>query len=526
MSEGETDKPKNKEILLPCAAAITAIILILLLLNDTFQGRVPSISAACAALVATGITAFWLVTYWKRAARAQDTLRQQVKTLAEETEKLRTKISNDKVFVDIATSASMPKFIISSDGKPYWTNINPADYNTEKTQEELLKKLIDCPAASNALEKCLKGDMIGVYDVEIGKGETKISLNITLTRIKYQDDTSAIYGNITNISDHQRELSMQAEMLSLITAQMEVQQAGIKEQNEVLSEQHKRLEEQAQKLTEAFQELELRNKQITTKTNYITDSIKYAQTIQEAMLPGAEQMKEFFENFIVYKPKDIVSGDFYWLSKTPEYTFAVIGDCTGHGVPGAFMSMIGIRLLGELINENKQYDTSKILETMHAKINSALKQDVSENNDGMDIAICRFKRVQGQTWQWEMQYSGAKQPIFIFRTKTHDVETVEADRHGIGGETYNSIFTFTTQEVKLYNGDRIYMTTDGIKDQNNIMRKRFGTTRVKTMIATTYTDHIEDQKMFVDTILNNWQGLEEQRDDISLWGYEISDAKN
>ena len=190
------------------------------------------------------------------------------------------------------------------------------------------------------------------------------------------------------------------------------------------------------------------------------------------------------------------------------------------------MSMIGIRLLGELINENKIYCTSEILETMHEKIHAALKQNVSENNDGMDIAICRFKRVQGEQWQWEMQYAGAKQPIFIYKKSTREVVTVEADRRGIGGQSYAEIFFFNDQIIHLDNGDRIFLTTDGIKDQNNIMRKRFGTTRVKNMIAMTYTEKIQDQKMFVDTLLNNWEGLEEQRDDISLWGFELNDKND
>ncbi len=440
-----------------------------------------------------------------------------------ENEKLRATISDNKFFVEIATSASIPKFIVGSDGKPYWTNIESKDYDINKTPEQIVEMLVNSPAAAAAIEKCLKRNLIATYEVEMGAGDEKISLNITLSKIKYKNNEDAIYGNITNISDHQRELSMQAEMLSLITAQMEVQQAGIKEQNDVLSQQHKRLEEQAQKLTDAFQELELRNKQITIKTNYITDSIKYAQTIQEAMLPGEDQLAAFFDNFIVFRPKDIVSGDFYWMSITPEYTFAAVGDCTGHGVPGAFMSMIGIRLLGELINENKMYTPSVILKTMHEKIQTALKQDVSENNDGMDIAICRFKRVEADDHQWEMQFAGAKQPIFIYHKNTRDVETIEADRRGIGGQTYTEESPFNDHDILLNNGDRIYMTTDGIKDQNNIMRKRFGTSRLKMMIAMTYTERIQDQKMFVDTMLNNWEGLEEQRDDISLWGFELND---
>ncbi|MBQ1698691.1 MAG: SpoIIE family protein phosphatase [Bacteroidales bacterium] len=514
---------KTWEVLLPLGlAVILAAVLVFLNLNGN-NVHVPKTSYLCALLFNILLGVIGVVLLWRQNQKKSDSLNKQLAQAKADNEKLLSQIHDNEVFVDIATSVNMPKFIISGDRRLYWTNIESKDYDIDKTPEEIVEMLINSPAAAAAIEKCRKRDLIGTYEVETGSGDEKISLNITLSKIKYKNDSEAIYGNITNISEHQRELSMQAEMLSLITAQMEVQQAGIKEQNEVLSEQHKRLEEQAQKLTEAFQELALRNKQITTKTNYITDSIKYAQTIQEAMLPGEEQMRTFFDNFIVYRPKDIVSGDFYWMTTTPEYTFAVLGDCTGHGVPGAFMSMIGIRILGELINENKIYCPSVILENMHGKIQAALKQDVSENNDGMDIAICRFKRVQGQPHQWELQYAGAKQPIFIYRRNADEVETVEADRRGIGGQTYAEVFLFTDHDVCLNNGDRVYLTTDGIKDQNNIMRKRFGTARVKLMLKATFTEHIEDQKMFVDALLNNWQGLEEQRDDISLWGFELND---
>ena len=178
---------------------------------------------------------------------------------------------------------------------------------------------------------------------------------MSIAKIKYTGLKKLVCVTISDISNlkeaseridnQQRELKMQNEMLSLIAAQMEVQQAGIKEQNELLSNQHKKLEHQAEELKNALDELEVRNKQNTTKTNNITDSIKYAQTIQEAMLPDKQQMDNFFDNFVIYRPKDIVSGDFYWLSVTKDYTFVVLGDCTGHGVPGAFMSMIGIRIL-------------------------------------------------------------------------------------------------------------------------------------------------------------------------------------
>ena len=517
-----SDKNKQRiDFILALLPFALAVVVVLLWIFDSENGYHTTKTRSLYFLLLLFVMAILGILVWWREKKESN---EQIEKLTSENDYLHSIINDNKFLVEIATSPSMPKFIASSECKTYWTNIESKDYDTDKTPEQIVEMLVKSPAAAAAIEKCIKRDLIATYETEIFEGDHKISLNITLSKIKYKDDPNAIYGNITNTSEHQRELSMQAEMLSLITAQMEVQQAGIKEQNEVLSEQHKRLEEQAQKLTDAFQELELRNKQITIKTNYITDSIKYAQTIQEAMLPSEEQLSAFFDNFIIYRPKDIVSGDFYWLSITPEYTFAVIGDCTGHGVPGAFMSMIGIRLLGELINENKMYTPSIILKTMHEKIQAALKQDVSENNDGMDIAICRFRRTDSQDRnQWEMKFAGAKQPIFIYRKSLNDVETVEADRRGIGGQSYAEEFAFTDHDLMLDNGDRIYLTTDGIKDQNNIMRKRFGTVRVKMMISMTYTEKIQDQKMFADALLNNWEGLEEQRDDISLWGFELND---
>ena len=144
--------------------------------------------------------------------------------LTAENEQLHALINDKKVFVDIATSASMPKFIINSDGKPYWTNIESKDYDINKTPEQIVEMLVSSPVAAAAIEKCLKRDLIATYETEMGAGDQKISLNITLSKIKYKNDENAIYGNITNTSEHQRELSMQAEMLSLITAQMEATQ--------------------------------------------------------------------------------------------------------------------------------------------------------------------------------------------------------------------------------------------------------------------------------------------------------------
>lgn len=448
--------------------------------------------------------------------------------------KINKRIKTSEMFVEMATAANAPVILLNSSLQLQWTNLGAIEMLKEEDPDNIVSQLTGTDTARQKIDKCLKEKTAQRFETELKTDTSNYWLHVTLSNIKNRKGENMICATMSNISDmkeanekianQQRELQMQTEMLSLITAQMEVQQAGVSEQNDLLQEQSRKLESQAEELQQAFSELEKRNKQIITKTSYITDSIKYAQTIQQAMLPDQSQLNAFFDNFIIYKPKDIVSGDFYWLSMNGQYTYVVLGDCTGHGVPGAFMSTIGIRLLAEIINEQKVTRPSVILETMHYKIQSVLKQELNENNDGMDIAICRFERVQNQDYDWEMMYGSAKQPLYIVRkNSTGEAEQSESDRRGIGGETFSECFFFEDRIMRLNNGDRIYLTSDGIKDQNNIMRKRFGTSKMRKALAMTQTGKIQDQKIFLNSIILNWQGLEEQRDDISLWGFELSD---
>ncbi len=448
--------------------------------------------------------------------------------------KYRKNLEFSRMYMFFSNLANIPILVLKNDRTLFWNNLESISFLKKQNPQTLVLNIFEDKIACEKMDDCFKTGKSTYYEKTIKIDSINYWFHITFTKINnYKNNAlvSATMSDISNmkeanekIDNQQRELQMQTEMLSLITAQMEVQQAGIKEQNELLSEQHKQLEQQARMLQDANDELEYRNKQIITKNSYITDSIRYAQTIQEAMLPASNQLENnFFNNFIIYKPKDIVSGDFYWYSINEEYVYAVLGDCTGHGVPGAFMSMIGTRILGELINENKMDRPSVILETMHERIVAALKQDETENNDGMDIAICRIKKVSAQDHDYELKYAGAKQPIFIKRKGVDEVEQAPADRRGIGGHSYANFFFFEDRDYYLNIGDRIYLTTDGIKDQNNMLRKRFGTKRLEMMLSITSTLNIRDQKIFIDNIINNWQGLEEQRDDISLWGIELGE---
>lgn len=438
-----------------------------------------------------------------------------------------------KILFDFSGITERPTLILDDNFNIKWNNLGQIDYLADIETKRIVSIVSGYQKENLNIQQCLNNGEAAVFENQIkingqetafiikffsiNKGKSKLSMVCMLFNIEKEKTAEK------KIDALQRELQMQNEMLSLITAQMEVQQAGIKEQNEKLTEQHKKMEAQAQMLILANKELETQNKQITVKSGYITDSIKYAQTIQEAMLPSVEQMSGFYESFIIYRPKDIVSGDFYWLSIKEKYCFAILGDCTGHGVPGAFMSLIGIRILGELINENNIDRPSVILEAMHERIVQSLKQNYTENDDGMDIAICRIERTEKSNHNFNIQYAGAKQPIFIKRKNRDKAEIINCDRRGIGGHSYNNFFFFEDNDFSLDFGDRIYLTSDGIKDQNNISRKRFGTKQLIELLGKSALTNMADQKYIIEETLNNWQGLEEQRDDISLWGFELSD---
>lgn len=307
------------------------------------------------------------------------------------------------------------------------------------------------------------------------------------------------------IAKQKRELSMQADMLSLINAQMEVQRAGAMEQNEMLHQQH--------------EELELKNQQIRDINKHLTDSIRYAKTIQEAILPSKEQLNnEVFAYSIIYKPKDIVSGDFYWYNKVQNqdllYHFIVLSDCTGHGVPGAFMSMIGNQMLNELIIEQQKTNPADILKYLHLYIVKALNQKKSENEDGMDMSICRFHKTNNQI---NIVFAGAKHNLIIKKKGAERIQIIKGDRNSLGGHViaYKS-HAFTNNELICNSDDLIYMYSDGFIDQNNRQRKRIGSNNFYMLIDEISNLDIAVQNTKMEDYLKDWQKKESQRDDISI----------
>jgi serine phosphatase RsbU (regulator of sigma subunit) len=200
--------------------------------------------------------------------------------------------------------------------------------------------------------------------------------------------------------------------------------------------------------------------------------------------------------------------------------FIAVVDCTGHGVPGAFMSMIGIRMLDEIVNDRKIYSPSQILETLNDLLRNALKQEQTDNNDGMDLSICRLEKLgNGKV---EMTYSGAKRPIYIGRNSKLDIEVLEPDRKSIGGyQPAKRFIEFTNHVSTLEKGDMIYLFSDGLVDQNDPYRKKFGRARLECIIKSFISEIPEQQKTILESKIDEFIKDEAQRDDITLIGVKI-----
>ncbi len=307
------------------------------------------------------------------------------------------------------------------------------------------------------------------------------------------------------------------------TKEVQLQKQEILEKNEELNQQNEEIQATADNLLKA-------NDEITNKNEQITASVRYAKTIQTAVLPFEEKISKHLNNFILFRPKDIVSGDFYWFTviKNPQdfknlaglVRFIAAIDCTGHGVPGAFMSMIGTQLLNKIVNEQKITEPNKILLQLHKEVVSALKQTVNENDDGMDVCLISIEELNNN--KHRIKFSGAKRPLFYSDTTTNQIITIKGTIKSIGGKHYQTeLQEFEQKELILDKATVLYLTTDGYIDQNNPKRKRFGIRRFTELISEIHEQTLAEQKQILESELDNWQAGEEQRDDITVIGVEI-----
>lgn len=302
----------------------------------------------------------------------------------------------------------------------------------------------------------------------------------------------------------------------------------LRDKNAAIAKQNAEISRQKEEILAQREQLEIINKAIEKQNEDIKASIYYALTIQNAMLPVHQEIEKYHPYFIIYLPKDIVGGDFYWFTnicerkKNIDISFYAVVDCTGHGVPGGFLSMIGSRILGTIVNENRIFEPDRILKRMDKNLRSALRQEHTEIDDGMDVCLCRIEKERDQAGDLngkaKLVFSGARRPLYILNGK--GIEMIRGDRKTIGGR-FNAELEFTSKEIVLNKGDRIFLTTDGISDQNSPEREKFGINRLMDILFQTRKQSMEKQKQSLEEELIGFMKYEKQRDDITVLGIQI-----
>ncbi len=266
---------------------------------------------------------------------------------------------------------------------------------------------------------------------------------------------------------------------------------------------------------QALNLIEQQKVELELKDRNITDSLTYAQRIQEALLPSeAYFRKHFADSFILFKPKNIVSGDFYWIGEKGDKVFVVAADCTGHGVPGALMSMIGLKIIEKAINEDSMEIPSTILSVMNKGLEKTFSREKNIGTiirDGMDIGLCVVDRKRKK-----VEYAGAFFPLYLIRDG--NLIEIMADKIIIGMN--HEDLPYTDHEIDLLEDDIFYIFSDGYVDQfGGSENKKFMYRRFRYLLLTIHNFPVNDQKAILDENIRTWMGVNEQVDDMMVIGF-------
>jgi serine phosphatase RsbU (regulator of sigma subunit) len=288
-------------------------------------------------------------------------------------------------------------------------------------------------------------------------------------------------------------------------------------QSEILT-QNEELQQQQEEILAQRDFIEQKNRELQARDRLIQSSIQAASTIQQAILRYEnELMKHFAEHFVIFRPKDVVSGDFYWLGEVENKIIFAAVDCTGHGVPGAFMALIGNTLLDKIVLAWKLSEPAQILTYLHQEVKKMLRQAETNNKNGMDASIIALEKVNNQT---KITFAGAKQSLYYWANTFSAIQVLRGDRKSIGG-IQNESRQFSNQEIILNEGDLIYLGSDGFADQNDAKRKKFGELRFRELLSQIAPLSLAEQKNYLLKTLEEYTLHTTQRDDILLLGIKV-----
>jgi len=451
--------------------------------------------------------------------------------------------------LEIAKEVGDIKIISSLSEALYISYEQVGNYKAALDMHVLYKKMQDSIFNSNNEKKLTQISLTYEFDKEKAQSELKYNEELKRQRI-IRDFTflvlffvlMALLGVFSafrtkkrkneELSQKNAEILMQNEEIEAQKDEIEAQLDQIASQKDQLEIQSKETESQRDLAIERGNLLEIKNKDIEA-------SIYYALRIQQAILPNVKIIDKYFkESFVYYKPRDIVSGDFYWASENNNKLILVAADCTGHGVPGAFMSMLGVSFLNQIVSAQNILDSEQILTKLREMIISSLKQSIDNENstkDGMDLSLIIYDKEK-----LEIQYSGAYNSLYIVSdefpkviqgdncTREYTDEKsgfklleLKADRMPIGIFVLKS-GDFTKKIVQLKPKDRIYMFSDGFPDLfNKESKQKFTSKRFKNLFLGNYDVNVSSQNQLLKDTYVSWVGNEKQIDDILVIGMEV-----
>jgi CheY-like chemotaxis protein len=360
-------------------------------------------------------------------------------------------------------------------------------------------------------------EMTGVEFLKLAIKENSHAYRIIVTGFS---DTESIIQAINECGIYQYVTKpwKNEEMQFLIDKALEAYQ--MKTDNMMLMSQLQEANEDLEtKVVDRTRQLQESRDLLLVQNKKITDSINYAKRIQTALLPDAARFAGMFSNsFVLYQPRDIISGDFYWLDITTEgQILLALADCTGHGVPGAFMTLIGNELLNSIVNTEGIEAPNIILERLHQHVVTSLKQDDTQSKDGMDIVICRI-----DVDEKKMLFSGGKNSMFIVRNGV--AEEIKGDRHSIGGSTKDGeTRKFTQHEIDMSTPAAYYLFTDGYIDQfGGEEARKFMRFNFKKLVERISSKPMQEQGQILEQTMKSWMGDKHpQIDDITVIGFQM-----
>lgn len=324
---------------------------------------------------------------------------------------------------------------------------------------------------------------------------------------------------IVKISDNQQKLLNETnEKLLQLTTELNEAKNILENQNEELIQQKEEIEAQRDRIEETNQSLTSALQIINQKSQKITDSIRYAQRIQQTLLPSKDFIESIFpESFVLFLPKDIVSGDFYWMHKENNIIYFAAIDCTGHGVPGAFMSIFAHNILTQAVEELDLPEPYEILNYVSASIRATLRREEQHSNikDGMDLSLCSYNQKNK-----ELKFAGVHNSLYIIQNEK--LTEYKGDKQPIGEPFEDATQQYQQHVLTIKEPCKIYLFSDGFYDQfGGTEQKKFMTRNFKSLILRIHNHSPKEQLQTLHQTFDEWKGDYEQIDDVLIWGISL-----